>query len=112
MSFTIEPRTNLIWAAVDFDGTLAEHVWPDPGIGEPIQDNIDKLVELVQNGYKIIIHTSRGWEGYELIEAWLNHYSIPFDRIVCGKLLAKVYIDDRAIPADAESWMPMEKVPA
>lgn len=106
MSFTIPPRDSLIWVAVDLDGTLAETAWPEPGIGEPIQENIIKLYELQREGYKIVIHTSRGWEDYELIEAWLHKFYVPYNRIVCGKLLAHRYVDDKAIPATAESWLP------
>jgi hypothetical protein len=104
--FTIPARDKLIWAAVDLDGTLAQPVWPDPGIGEPIRLNVVKVRELHRAGYKVVIHTARGSEAYELIEAWLNHHDIPWSRIVTGKVLAAVYIDDRALNADASSWIP------
>jgi len=106
MSFTVEPRTDLIWAAIDLDGTLAEHVWPDPGIGEPIWENVAKLRVLMRYGYTIVIHTSRGWEAYEQIEAWLLAYGIHADKIICGKLLAKIYVDDKAVHESEESWLP------
>ena len=96
----------LIWAAVDLDGTLAVSVWPEPGIGEPIRHNVAKLKELKARNYKVVIHTSRGWEHYAPIEAWLESHGIPFDKIVCGKLLARVYIDDRALAADEAVWLP------
>lgn len=103
------PRGELIWAAVDLDGTLAEPVWtpktPGPEIGDPIWDNVGKLWGLVRSGYKVVIHTSRGWHDYEAIESWLNYWFIPHDKIVCGKLLAKVYIDDRALHESADSWV-------
>lgn len=106
MSYNIPQRDRLIWAAVDLDGTLAESVWPDPGIGDPIKVNVVKVRELVRAGYKIVVHTARGWEDYELIESWLNHHDIPFSRIVCGKVLAAVYIDDRGRHADDSDWRP------
>lgn len=108
MTFTIPQRDELIWLAVDLDDTLAHAVWPDPGVGEPIRLNVVKLKEAVRAGYKAIIHTSRPWSDYELVEAWLNHHEIPFHRIVCGKLLAVRYIDDRALPADSASWVPRD----
>lgn len=101
-------RDRLIWAAVDFDGTLAEATWPDPTPGPPIKWNVSKLNKLREAGYKIVIHTARASEAYEVIEAWLNHYGIPFDRIVTGKVLAAIYIDDRGRHADEESWVPNE----
>lgn len=104
------PRSNLLWLAVDLDGTLAKPVWtpdnPTSEIGDPIWSNISKLRLAVEAGYKIVIHTSRPWTDYEAIESWLNHWRIPFSRIVCGKILAALYIDDRGRHADAESWLP------
>ena len=106
MTFTVPHRDRLIWAAVDLDGTLAVDVWPEPGIGAPIRRNVVKARELTRAGYKVVIHTARGWEHYELIEAWLNHHDIPFSRIVCGKVLAAVYVDDRAVHSDEANWTP------
>lgn len=104
------PRTELIWAAIDLDGCLAEGTWtPESNgrdIGKPIERNVRKLEKLRWNGYKIVIHTARGWEHYEAIESWLNYWGIRFDRIVCGKLLAAVYVDDRAVESEQHDWTP------
>lgn len=108
----VPPRDELIWAAVDLDGTLAEPCWPHPGIGAPIQAGWIKVQRLVDAGYKIVIHTARGWEDYELIESWLRHWGIPFSRIVCGKVLAAVYVDDKAVNASADSWLPVQDLEA
>jgi len=98
----------LKWLAVDFDGTLAESVWsperPGPDIGDPIHYNLDQVEELSAKGWKIVIHTARGWEHYEAIEAWLQEWTVPYDKIVCGKLLAHRYIDDKAIRAQSINW--------
>jgi hypothetical protein len=108
--FDIQPRRNLLWLAVDLDGTLAQSLWtpqnPTSAIGDPISLNVIKLREAVAKGYKVVIHTSRPWTDYEAIEAWLNHYRIPFRDIVCGKILAAAYVDDRAIHADDSQWTP------
>lgn len=106
----VSPRSHLLWAAVDLDGTIAEPVWtpdnPTSEIGPPRWDRVALLRELVDHGYKVVIHTSRPWTDYENIEGWLRHYDIPFRGIVCGKLLAKIYIDDRARWSEATSWLP------
>lgn len=108
--FTVPQRKNLLWVAVDLDGTLAEGIWtpdnPTSAIGDPIRVNVVKLREAVAKGYKPVIHTSRPWTDYEAIEAWLIHNDIPFRNIVCGKLLAALYIDDRARHADDAHWTP------
>jgi hypothetical protein len=105
-SFNIPSRDRLLWLGVDLDGTLAEEVWPDTGIGEPIRVNVTKLKEAVRVGYKAVIHTSRSWESYELIESWLEANDVPFSRIVCGKVLCAAYIDNKAISSTSGSWLP------
>ena len=110
-SYSVPPRGNLLWLAVDFDGTLAEAapgpdengVWP---IGEPITGNIEKARDAIRRGWKVVIHTSRPWAEYEMVEQWMNIHDVPFNKIVCGKLLAVRYIDDRGISPDAECWYP------
>jgi hypothetical protein len=104
------PRGRLLWLAVDLDGTLAEPLWtadnPVSDIGAPIVGNVTKLVEAVEAGYKVVVHTARPWTDYEAIEAWLNHHGIPWNKIQPGKILAALYIDDRGRHSDCESWLP------
>ena len=100
----------LKWLAVDFDGTLARNTWsahnPTSELGSPIWENLYKLDLAVEAGYKIVIHTARPSTDYFDIEAWLIKYDVPFKFIQTGKILAALYIDDRARKADAESWIP------
>lgn len=104
------PRAKLLWAGVDLDGTLAKPVWtpenPTAEIGDPIEENVWKLDELVAQGYKIIIHTSRPWTDYETIEIWLRYHGIAFREIQCGKPLFAVYVDDRARWSEDKEWTP------
>jgi hypothetical protein len=94
------------WAAVDFDLTIAGNSGhPDFQPTKPIAENVLKLKELIKHGYKIVIHTSRARHEYILIEDWMNHHEVPFDKIVCGKLFAAKYIDDKAINAEEASWL-------
>jgi hypothetical protein len=106
----VKPRDYLKWLAVDLDGTLAKGIWtpdnPTSAIGHPIWGNITKLTGLASEGWKVVIHTSRPWHDYEAIEAWLDHWDVPWKAIVCGKLLAAAYIDDRGINALDENWLP------
>jgi len=108
MHKTPERRTEdtLRWLCTDLDGTLAHSVFPKEGIGEPIWRNVAKVHEAVEAGYKIVIHTSRHWTDYEAIELWLETYGVPCSKIICGKPLAKLYIDDKARHADELSWLP------
>lgn len=104
------PRAGLLWIGVDLDGTLAEPVWtpenPTSEIGDPIQRNVNKLYGVVNQGYKVVIHTSRPWTDYEAVEAWLEHWEIPYKHIHMGKPLYRLYIDDRGRHSEEESWLP------
>lgn len=108
--FSVPPRSDLRWLAIDLDNTLAEGLWtpgnPTSAIGNPIRANVVKALDAHLAGYKLVIHTARSWTDYEAIEAWCKHYDIPQRRIVCGKILAAAYVDDRAIHADAPRWIP------
>lgn len=110
MSFSMKPRAELKWLAIDLDGTLAESIWshenPTSAIGDPIGRNVAKLRKAVAAGYKVVIHTARPSTDYEAIEAWLIRHEIPFRSIVTGKVLAALYIDDRGRHESEESWIP------
>lgn len=101
-----QPAEEDLPIAVDFDGTLAVSVWPDPGIGAPIRRNIVKVRELYRAGYQIVIHTARPHTDSLDLSLWLMDHNVPFDRIVCDKLLARLYVDDRARHADEADWKP------
>lgn len=115
---SLPPRGDLLWAAVDLDGTLAEGIWtpdnPTSDIG-PVKvypDGTtakDKCLGLVAAGYKIVVHTARGYTDLENIERWLEFNEIPYRQVVCGKLLAAVYIDDRNRDIFEKSWVPERK---
>lgn len=107
MNFNITPRDTLQWYGVDLDNCIAEAIWPEPGIGEPIWENVQKMREVVEAGYKIMIHTSRYWGDYELIQAWLKHWNIDHlvKEIHCGKPLYHRYVDDKAINSETPTWL-------
>lgn len=93
-------RAHLKWAAVDFDGTIAESNWspdnPNATPGNLIEATAEEMERIIKDeDMKNVVHTSRGWADYEIIEKYLRHHGVPFHKIVCGKLLARVYVDDR-----------------
>jgi phosphoglycolate phosphatase-like HAD superfamily hydrolase len=91
-------EAQLRWLGIDLDKTVAQNSsYPDFELLDPVDGAKDALTKLEADGWKIIIHTSRHWQDYELIESWLLKHQIPFRRIVCGKLFAKYYVDDRGI---------------
>ena len=74
---------------VDIDGTLitnsSHHFPPYTGSGEPIEDNIDLLAELHEQGKaRIILTTSRPERLRQLTIQELQIKGIPFDELVMG----------------------------
>lgn len=104
----LPPISQLQWALIDLDGTLARATWtpenPTHHIGDPIAANVTKALKLAEQGWKIVIHTARPWADYANIEAWCEWNGIPTRRIVCGKLLGGVMIDDRNVDISSPDW--------
>lgn len=105
----VPPRADLKWVALDHDGTMFKSTWtqanPTADIGEPIWDNFLKALDLIDAGFKLVVHTARPWADYEALESAYAHYGLDVRAIVCGKLLAVAYVDDRAVHADHPDWL-------
>lgn len=90
--------------AVDFDGVIADYDgYQGPGVlGAPRPDVREAMAALRSEGWKIVIHTTRGQEE---IAGYLARHAIPFDEINSNsdyetqgpKPVADVYWDDRAV---------------
>ena len=107
--------------AVDFDGTLCEFAFPDIG-GQKKGHKVlmDKLIQLRNEGHKLILWTNRGDnEEYPVLtEAveWCRDKGLEFDSVndnlpnqkklsgYSPKIMADIYIDDRALEFNAEYW--------
>ena len=85
----------LKWIGVDLDGTLAEFIWPDPGIGPIKLGAKEAMQKLIDNGFKVIVYTARPWSHYEAIEKWCIDNGLVVRRILCGKPLFRWMIDDK-----------------
>ncbi len=97
----------------DVDGTICEIDSSKKYIDlNPIDSMVQKIRELKQDGFTIILQTARNMKTYEgniglinantLIELndWLKKHDIPFDEIHVGKPWCGVngfYVDDKAI---------------
>lgn len=97
-------------ALLDLDDTLAYGTWHPKQtksvIGDPIWANIDKAMKLYVQGYKLRIFTARPWAEEGMIRAWCKAINFPIDGVICGKPLYNVFVDDKALNADAESYTP------
>ena len=78
----------------------------------PYKNIIDKLIEYKNNGFKIILFTSRNMRTYNnnidlilkntkpILEEWLKKWNIPYDEIIFGKPYPGklgFYVDDRTV---------------
>lgn len=93
--------------AVDFDGTIVQHKYPQ--IGDEIPFAIESLLELQKEGHQLILWTYRtGALLYEAVDycenKGLEFYAVnknypeeEFDESVSRKIYADLYIDDRNI---------------
>ncbi|SRR6056297_2916519 len=103
--------------AVDFDGTIVEHAYPE--IGKPKLFAFETLKELQKQGYRLILWTYRaGKELDEAVEFCRNNgiefYAVnknypeeEFDSGISRKINADIYIDDRNLggfPGWSEVW--------
>lgn len=100
--------------AVDFDGTIVEHRYPEIGKEKPFA--IQCLKQLQQEGNRLILWTSR--EGRLLEDAvafcherGLDFYAVnsnqPDDALFkypSAKVIADVYIDDRNLGGIPDDW--------
>ena len=92
--------------AFDFDGVLAQYDgWKGIDIlGEPIQETIQALRKLKEEGYKILIFTSRAET--PKLRQWLKDNNVPYDAInknvsdifpKNAKCFYHCFVDDRAL---------------
>lgn len=110
--------------AVDFDGTLCEYGFPNIGEQkEKHKELLSLLLKLKAEGHKLVLWTNRGDnEKYKsLTEAieWCSQRGLSFDAVnknlpekeqaklsgYSPKIIADIYIDDRALPFGTEDQM-------
>ena len=89
--------------AVDFDGVISDYSgWRGPDVlGSPREDVRAALHALRDDGWKIVVHTTRG---VNAVRCYLLEFDVPFDEVNQNsdynnegpKPVATVYWDDRA----------------
>lgn len=101
---------------MDLDDTISMTEAGNYRAAEPIMPVIEKLRALQQQGFEIVINTSRNMRTFEgnvgkinantlpIIIAWLDQHEVPYDEIYTGKPwcgFEGFYVDDKAIrPAE------------
>jgi hypothetical protein len=90
--------------AVDFDGTVVDHRYPEVGPSAPLA--AETLRDLNRLGYKLILNTMRSGRHLKEAMAWFEQngiklYGVGFDPeqkkwTTSNKCYAQLYIDDMA----------------
>ena len=92
---------------IDIDETLCHSPEDDYAHSMPIQDAIDRVNKLYEEGHTIKLFTGRGsWDNYDWREftvAQLNKWGVKYHELIMGKPHADVFIDDKAI--NTSDWL-------
>lgn len=103
--------------AVDLDGTLTvDGEYDERTIGAPRTGMVEAVRALRDAGCGIIIFTCR--ESDSLVAAWCDEHDVPFDAInanpwsgvASGKVMADLYLDNRAVSAEGPDAVVMAAV--
>ena len=107
-----EVSMNVKRLIVDLDNTISYTIKGDYVNSKPIEQTINMLRKYHDEGWEIVINSSRNMRTYEAnvgkiniytlpnIISWLNKYNVPYDEIIVGKPWCGYdgfYIDDKAI---------------
>ena len=89
----------------DIDGTLCTNTEGAYETAEPFTDVIVEVNRLYDAGHTLLLMTARGWttgiDWRELTEKQMQQWGVKYHRLIMGKPTADIYIDDKAINADA-----------
>lgn len=91
---------------VDIDDTICFTYNRDFENSQPNQLVIDKINELYDKGWKIILYTARGAKSCKTLEErinkyekvtkrWLKEHNVKYTELVFGKMNADYYVDDK-----------------
>ena len=93
----------------DIDDTICNNKNRDYENAIPFKNVIDKINYLYDNGANITLYTSRGMiscdgdiekiiaKNKEVLERWLNKNGVKYTKLVFGKPLGDLYVDDKAM---------------
>lgn len=99
-----KPKKYLAFA-IDFDGTLAEHKFPD--IGKEVPGAVQTCKDLMDAGYTLVLNTMRSREHLDAAKEWCQERGLDFKGwnkhpdqhkfTESPKVYSDVYIDDAAL---------------
>jgi quercetin dioxygenase-like cupin family protein len=93
---------------IDFDNTLCITQNNDYNNSKPINDRINYVNELKNQGNYITIWTTRDIDNSFLTEKQLNEWGVKYDNLVIGKPDYDVYIDNKSFNVNQLWPVPIE----
>ena len=87
--YELDPQLRVV--AFDLDGCLFTSDQPHEGNLAVLRDAFESP------GSFVVIHTSRSYSMFEETRQLLLKNGVPFHALVCEKMRASVYYDDRAV---------------
>lgn len=92
----------------DIDGTLCTNTEGDYLNAEPFQDRIQRVNQLYDQGWGIILFTARGsTTGIDWLvptEKQLQGWGVKYHQLRLGKPFADLHIDDKAVNSELFRW--------
>lgn len=97
-------------AAIDLDGVLTRKGSGDYLTRPPDREQIARVRELKARGWRIVVWTSRRptASAQRATLRWLHRHRVPFDRLVLGKPIFDLHVDDAALPELPAELEPLE----
>jgi capsule biosynthesis phosphatase len=110
---------------VDLDGTITEKETSDYDNVKPDMDVVSALRRYKDEGFEIVILTSRNMRTYSgnvgkinvhtlpKILAWLDRHAVPYDEVVVGKPWCGhegFYVDDKTVRPSEFASMTYEEI--
>ena len=101
------PLGKKLTIAIDLDGTVADCTDVDFSKADedscelmkskPIKGSLEAVKKLYEQGNTIVFYSSRDHGSKDITEKWLKEHGFPYHHVEMEKLVAHIYIDDRAI---------------
>ncbi len=91
------------------DGTICtEERTYSRSMAKPLENAVESINELYDEGHTIIIYSARAWMEYEMTVDWLSRHGVKYHQLMLGKPVGDVWIDDRAIAFNG--WIGVNRI--
>lgn len=81
--------------SIDLDGVIAREHHLDFGMKTADKKIIERMWELQEKGWRIVINTARMDMDVDVTKEWLRKNNVPYSHLIFNKPLARYYVDDR-----------------